>query len=112
VPRIPPLSGNPYGSAPVDISQFDTAASPVDALRYWKIPLKPDYDTALVLYTHHIAGCCYRNGKLWVEVLHDAIGIAGQADFFGVVPATFETEHVEFRARSKTKAELKSRVLT
>lgn len=90
--HLPTANQNSVVSSQAEPSPAQSAPVVLDVRHFWPIPL-PDGSDDLA---PQIASCCYRDGKLWVEVRYDPIGYKGRADFFGVDLRTFESEKAEF----------------
>jgi len=82
--------------------------SPLEIHRFWEIPTPVGIETVDAgsgntlprfngqEYVPQIASCCYRDGKLWVEVRYDQMGFAGRAAFYAVDLQTFAASRIEF----------------
>jgi hypothetical protein len=95
-------------SALSDTSPAPPSIRPLNAGRFWKIPdlagvEKTELPGGRYAYIYNgndyipqIVSCCYRDGKLWVEVRYDRSWHKGRADFFSIDLATFAAQKIEF----------------
>jgi len=104
---IPATSAIHHATAPSNFATTSRVGRPVNIGRFWTIPTPDGIEDnswgSMASYTYNgneycpqIASCCYRDGKLWVEVRYDQFGFTGRADFFGIDLETFTAEKVEF----------------
>lgn len=97
-PQIPASAASP---APA-------ATNTLDIGHFWKIPKPEGLETEDMgdgtyryayfeeEYAPQIASCCYRDGKLWVEVRYDQSGDQGRADFISINLETLAADKIHF----------------
>jgi hypothetical protein len=100
-PHIPSSGTNPAPKAVI---------RSLDMGHFWNIPTPAEVQTvdsgddATYRYTYfgqdytpQIASCCFRDGRLWVEVRFDEHGYLGRAQFWGIDLATWAADKIQFQ---------------
>ncbi|MDB6023680.1 MAG: Calcium-binding EF-hand-containing protein, partial [Pedosphaera sp.] len=92
-----PLLNNSPDIGRLSIPGLATAANTLEAGRFWRIPAAQDGAVPRMVAYPNIASCCFRDGRLWLEVMPDRAGMSGHADFFAVNLANFAAGKIEFQ---------------
>ncbi len=87
----------------------------LDIGHFWNIPTPAELQTqdfgdgTTYRYTYfgydyapQIASCCFRDGRLWVEVQLDEIGFTGRAQFWGIDLATWAADKIQFQGEANS----------
>jgi hypothetical protein len=95
-----------FGAMPAaDLSGIPAASNTLHVHRYWSAPALTNAEVRAPPFasltdltkTPRIGSCCYRDGKLWLELRYDALGGKGLARFAAVDLNTFSCQSIEFR---------------
>jgi hypothetical protein len=110
-PKVPTSDATNPAPSLKKPSTAPAATSTFDIGHFWKIPKPDELETndlgdGTYQYTYfggeyapQIASCCYRDGRLWVEVRYDQLGNQGRADFISINLETGAANKVHFEGQ-------------